>query len=60
MQHPLALDDGDYCIWDAIIKELQDLWLNGIWVNGIKWRVAVLRVTLDGRGLEYLSPKHQV
>jgi hypothetical protein len=53
--HLLALDDGDYCIWDAIIKELQDLWLNGMWVNGIKWRVAVLRVTLDGRGLEYLT-----
>jgi hypothetical protein len=53
--HLLAFDDGDNCVWDELVKESQDLWINVIIVKGIKYRVAVTRVTLDGRGFEQLT-----
>jgi hypothetical protein len=45
----LAFDDGD-SVWDELVT--QDLWINGIIVKGIKYRVAITGVTLDGRGFE--------
>jgi hypothetical protein len=53
--HLLAFDDGDNCVWDELVKESQDLWINGIIVKGIKYRVAITRVPLDGRGFEQLT-----
>jgi hypothetical protein len=53
--HLLAFDDGDNCVWDELVKESQDLWINGIIVKGIKYRVAITGVTLDGRGFEQLT-----
>ena len=50
----LGITDKDYCIWDAIVNEMLDLWVNGIVVQGIKYRVAIVRVVLDGRGMETL------
>jgi hypothetical protein len=46
--HLCALDDGDNCVWAELVKESQDLWINGIIVKGIRYRVAITRVTLDG------------
>jgi hypothetical protein len=46
--HLCALDDGDNCVWDELVKESQDLWINGIIVKRIKYRVAITRVPLDG------------
>jgi hypothetical protein len=53
--HLIAVDDGSQSVWDAIVKELIDLWNNGIKFNEITYKVAVLRVVLDGRGLEKLT-----
>jgi hypothetical protein len=53
--HMIALDTGDQAVWDPIVEEFNDLWLNGITLNGVKNRVAILRVTLDGRAFESLT-----
>jgi hypothetical protein len=46
--HLLASDDDDNCVWDELVKESQDLWINGIIVKGIKYRVAITGLPLDG------------
>jgi hypothetical protein len=53
--HMIALDTGDQAVWDPIVEEFHDLWSNGIIINGVKYRVAILRVTLDGRAFESLT-----
>jgi hypothetical protein len=53
--HLLALDDGSNAIWEPIMMEFQELWNHGIRIDNITYRVAILRVTLDGRGLESLT-----
>jgi hypothetical protein len=50
--HMVAIDDGGYCVFDALVKEFNDLWRNGIVVNGERWRVAIIRFVCDGKGLE--------
>ena len=50
--HLLAIDTGDQAVWDPIVHEFQDLWQHGIQINGVKNRVAILRITLDGRAFE--------
>lgn len=53
--HLLALDDGNHSIWDAVVAEFQDLWNHGIVSNGIRYRVAIIRIVLDGKGLQDLT-----
>jgi hypothetical protein len=53
--HLLAMDDGGYCSFEPLIIEFQDLWRNGISYNGVLYRVAILRVLCDGRGLEKMT-----
>jgi hypothetical protein len=53
--HLLTLDNGDHAVWDAVVSELTDLWNIGFVYNGIRYRIAILRITLDGKGLEYFT-----
>jgi hypothetical protein len=50
--HLLGLDDGTRRVWDAIVKELEDLESRGILIDGHIWPVVIVRITMDGRGLE--------
>jgi hypothetical protein len=53
--HMLGVNYGAYSIWDSIVEEFNDLWINGIIVGDIKYRIAIIRVTLDGKGLQTLT-----
>jgi hypothetical protein len=53
--HLLALDDGSICVWETVVEEFNYLWRVGVVHNGIRYRVAIIRVTLDGPGLQKLT-----
>lgn len=53
--HMCGIDDGNHAIWECVVHELNDLWINGFEFNGKKYRIALLRITMDGRGLEHFT-----
>jgi hypothetical protein len=53
--HMLGIDDGDHAIWETVVHEFNTLWLQGLLIDNIRYRVAIVRITMDGRGLEFFT-----
>jgi hypothetical protein len=54
----VGLDDGSKAIWQAVVADFLDLWEHGLVVDNNHYVVAIVRVVMDGMGLQDFTETH--